>query len=81
MKKEILDRPLNSLVEGILDSYEKYPLIRNIDSTNRINRAIVLEILENLRKIIFLDILRPETSSRILCPTMWERSSRTFTTT
>ena len=22
MKKEILDRPLNSLVEGILDSYE-----------------------------------------------------------
>ena len=52
MKKEILDRPLNSLVEGILDSYEKYPLIRNIDSTNRINRAIVLEILENLRKII-----------------------------
>lgn len=53
MKKEILDRPLNSLVEGILDSYEKYPLIRNIDSTNRINRAIVLEILENLRKIIF----------------------------
>ena len=31
---------------------EKYPLIRNIDSTNRINRAIVLEILENLRKII-----------------------------
>ena len=43
MKKEILDRPLNSLVEGILDSYEKYPLIRNIDSTNRINRAIVLE--------------------------------------
>ena len=47
MKKEILDRPLNSLVEGILDSYEKYPLIRNIDSTNRINRAIVLEILEN----------------------------------
>ena len=25
MKKEILDRPLNSLVEGILDSYEKYP--------------------------------------------------------
>ena len=38
MKKEILDRPLNSLVEGILDSYEKYPLIRNIDSTNRINR-------------------------------------------
>ena len=42
MKKEILDRPLNSLVEGILDSYEKYPLIRNIDSTNRINRAIVL---------------------------------------
>ena len=53
MKKEILDRPLNSLVEGILDSYEKYPLIRNIDSTNRINRAIVLEILENIRKIIF----------------------------
>lgn len=53
MTEEILDHPLNSLVEGILDSYDKYPLIRNIDSSNRINRAIVLDILENLRKIIF----------------------------
>ena len=53
MTEEILDHPLNSLVEGILDSYDKYPLIRNIDSSNRINRAIVLDILENLRKIVF----------------------------
>ena len=53
MTKETLDRPLSSLVEGILDSYEEYPLIRNINSTNRINRAIVLDILENLRKIVF----------------------------
>ena len=53
MTEEILDHSLNSLVEGILDSYDKYPLIRNIDSSNRINRAIVLDILENLRKIIF----------------------------
>ena len=52
MTEEILDHSLNSLVEGILDSYDKYPLIRNIDSSNRINRAIVLDILENLRKMI-----------------------------
>ena len=53
MTEEILDHSLNSLVEGILDSYDKYPLIRNIDSSNRINRAIGLDIPENLRKMIF----------------------------
>ena len=38
--------PLNKLVESLLDSYEDYPIIRNVDSTNRINRVMVLEILE-----------------------------------
>lgn len=47
------DFQLSGLVEGILDSYETYPIIRNIDSTNRINRSVVLEILENLRKVVF----------------------------
>ena len=44
---------LNDLVKGLLNSYEEYPIIRNIDSTNRINRTMVLDILENLRKIMF----------------------------
>ncbi len=44
---------LDGLVKGLLDSYEKHPIIRNIDSTNRINRAVVLESLENLRRIVF----------------------------
>lgn len=44
---------LDSLVGGILRSYEKYPIIRNIDSTNRINRMEVLDILENLRRVVF----------------------------
>lgn len=44
---------LDSLVEGLLVSYEKHPIIRNVDSTNRINRSVVLDILENLRKVVF----------------------------
>jgi serine O-acetyltransferase len=44
---------LDSLVKGLLESYEKHPIIRNIDSTNRINRTVVLESLENLRRIVF----------------------------
>ena len=44
---------LEDLVHGLVLSYEKYPIIRNIDSTNRINRSTVLDILENLRKVVF----------------------------
>ena len=44
---------LSSLVDGLLKNYENYPIIRNIDSTNRINRSVVLDILENLRNVVF----------------------------
>lgn len=44
---------LDGLVKGLLESYEKYPIIRNIDSTNRINRSVVLDILDKLRAIVF----------------------------
>lgn len=44
---------MNQLVRGILDSYEKYPSICNIDSTNRINREVILDIMEMLRFVIF----------------------------
>lgn len=49
-KKEIA---LKDLVAEILDSYEKYPLMQNIDSANRINRTVVMQILDDLRRIVF----------------------------
>ncbi len=44
---------LNELVAEILESYAEFPMIQNIDSENRINRTVVMEVLENLRRIVF----------------------------
>ena len=44
---------IKNLVNDILDSYDKYPIIRNIDCRNRINSESVSEILEMIRRILF----------------------------
>ncbi|MDO5425305.1 MAG: serine O-acetyltransferase EpsC [Eubacteriales bacterium] len=47
------EQQMQGLVESLLESYKKYPIISNIDSCSRINREVVLEILEQLRYIVF----------------------------
>lgn len=44
---------MNQMVRSLLDSYEAYPAISNVDSTNRINRDVILDIMEMLRQIVF----------------------------
>ena len=44
---------ISKLVEGLLESYEKHPAICNIDSGNRLNQEIILEISTLLRCIIY----------------------------
>lgn len=44
---------IKSLVGAVLDSYEEYPVIKNIDRGNRINGDTVNEILEMIRRILF----------------------------
>lgn len=44
---------MSQMVGEILESYEKHPSIRNVDSTNRINRDVILHIMEQMRKIVF----------------------------
>lgn len=44
---------INEMVEGLLESYEKYPAICNIDSTNRLNRYVIMDILEMVRYLIY----------------------------
>lgn len=44
---------IKNLVNAILDSYDRYPIIRNIDCGNRINGDTVTEILEMIRRIVF----------------------------
>lgn len=41
------------LVGKLLESYDEQPLICNIDSINRLNRAVIIEILDMLRFVIF----------------------------
>ena len=47
------EQKMQGLVAGLLESYEKYPIISNIDSCSRINRDVVIEILEQLRYVVF----------------------------
>ncbi len=44
---------INEMVDGMLKSYEEYPLICNIDCDNRLNRDMILEILEMIRWVIY----------------------------
>lgn len=44
---------MKRLVGDVLDSYDQYPIIKNIDKGNRINGDTVNEILEMIRKVLF----------------------------
>ena len=44
---------MEKLVKSILSSYEKHPVICNIDSDNRLNSELIIEILEKVRQVIF----------------------------
>lgn len=44
---------MKNLVDSLLVSYQKHPVICNIDCTNRLNRSMTIEILEMIRFVLF----------------------------
>ena len=44
---------MEKLVKAILESYEKYPETCSIAARNRLNKDLILEILEEIRYVIF----------------------------
>ena len=44
---------IDTLVGDILESYEKYPDICSIDKGNRLNKDIIIDILEEIRCVVF----------------------------
>ncbi len=44
---------IRGLVRDILGSYEKYPQTCSIDTDNLLNKEIIIEILEEIRSVIF----------------------------
>lgn len=44
---------MDVLVEDILKSYEKHPQICSIDAGHRLNKDIIIDILEGIRSIVF----------------------------
>lgn len=44
---------MKQLVGEILSSYEKHPKICNVDTKNRLNKGIIIEILEEIRCVVF----------------------------
>lgn len=44
---------ISTLVNGLLESYEEHPIISNVNSTNRLNRTKILDIMETLRRLIY----------------------------
>ncbi len=51
--EELYDHNVSLLVEELLDSYCNHDLICRIDKDNMVNRGILVEIVEELRKILF----------------------------
>lgn len=51
--KEFETEDMKQLVEEILDSYGKYPQTCSIDTDNRLNQEIIIEILQEIRYVIF----------------------------
>ena len=44
---------MKQLVGEILNSYEKYPETCNVDTSNRLNKDIIIDILEEIRYVVF----------------------------
>lgn len=44
---------ISGLVDSLLNSYREHPVICNIDSSNRLNRDVIIEILETIRWVLF----------------------------
>ena len=43
----------DKLVDSILDSYKKYDATVKINSDNMLNKEILIEVLEEIRRILF----------------------------
>ncbi len=44
---------MHMLVDNILESYQKYPQTCSIDMDNRLNRTVIIEILDEIRELVF----------------------------
>lgn len=55
---------MNELVGEILASYQKYPKTCSIDKGNRLNRAEIIEILEEIRCLLFPGFLEMKNLNR-----------------
>lgn len=44
---------LSGMVKSILKSYEQHDIICNIDSTNRLNRTTIVELIDAIRYVLF----------------------------
>ncbi|MCD7957488.1 MAG: serine acetyltransferase [Lachnospiraceae bacterium] len=55
---------MNNLVGEILESYQKYPGTCSIDKGNRLNRAEIIDILEEIRCLLFPGFLEMKNLNR-----------------
>ena len=51
--KEFETEDMKQLVDEILDSYEKYPQTCSIDTDYRLNKGLIIEILQEIRYVVF----------------------------
>lgn len=51
--KNMIPNEIDKLVEGILLSYEEHEIISNVDEVNQLNKEVILESLEMLRRLVY----------------------------
>lgn len=57
-------KEMDTLVGEILQSYQKYPETCSINTRNRLNKAVIIDILEEIRSLVFPGFFEPKNLNR-----------------
>lgn len=67
----LIEKELNSIMEGILKSYGESKFIDKVDISNQPDKKVIVDILSKLQEIIFPGFFKPDTyKSYTLCSTV-----------
>ena len=53
MEGQTLSEKSEKMIEAILESYKEYPVTVRMDTENIVNKNVLIQVLEELRRILF----------------------------
>ena len=52
MEGQTLSEKSEKMIEAILESYKEYPVTVRMDTANLVNKNVLIQVLEELRRIL-----------------------------